>query len=125
MKHGQYVLFFGLLGLDQLGSWYIRQHHSLETHRWFTALPGMWSWGVAIGILILIRRTWLRDAAYRLSFTLMLAGASSNALTFLFFSKVFDYLPLGPFFLNIADLCILTGIVWSSGLFYQKTLRQS
>lgn len=57
---------------------------------------------------------------YRKSLTLVLAGASSNTLTYLRFHQAVDYLNIGFAFSNLADALIVLGIVLVFLVFMRK-----
>jgi lipoprotein signal peptidase len=79
--------------------------------RWFNALPGIWSWVLAVILLDILRRAYFRKPEYELALSLLGAGTMSNLITFLVMGRVVDYIPLVSTVINIADLYIIVGIL--------------
>jgi lipoprotein signal peptidase len=62
-----------------------------------------------------------RLTSRRLPLWLMFGGALSNLLTFLWHSRAVDYIPLGPWTTNLADIFITAGALWAlAGLLHQQ-----
>lgn len=80
-----------------------------DADRWFGYISTGWSLILAGFILVLI------EAFYRLhikrpaAFVLITAGVFSNTLSYLFYGKIMDFIPMPFTYTNTADLLIVLG----------------
>lgn len=107
-----YGLILALFLLDQIVLWALLRWYPdlvhLSPNRWFY---GGYPWSL-MASLILLAIIWpLKNGDPRPK-ALLTIGLTSNLLCYIRFGVVPDYIPIGPWYSNLADLFIILGIIW-------------